>query len=61
MKKFVSFVMILCLAPLLTGCGLFGIGGGKTYDGSEAFYEAHPEYNNPQSYQQGGDLHSDGN
>jgi len=57
MKKMFMLMLLICLAPMLTGC-LFG---GKTYDGSESFNEAHPEYNNPPAYMQPGDQHSDGN
>lgn len=60
MKKCVALMLLICLAPLLTGCGIFGI-GGKTYDGSESFNDAHPEYNNPPAYMQTGDQHADGN
>jgi hypothetical protein len=59
MKKCVTLALLICLVPLLSGCFLFN--GGKTYDGSEGFYEAHPEYTNPPQYMQPGDSHSDGN
>jgi hypothetical protein len=51
MNKTICVVLLLCLAPLLTGCGLFGI-GAKNYDGSEAFNQAHPEYTNTPGYMQ---------
>ncbi len=57
MKKIASIMLLLCLAPFLNGCSLFG---GRSYDGSEAFNEAHPEYNNPPNYMQPGDQQSDG-
>jgi hypothetical protein len=48
MKKLVICLAVLSLAQLAGGCGMFG--GGKTYDGSEATSEAHPEWSNPPSY-----------
>ncbi len=52
MKKTITFAIILALAPLAAGCGLFGIGGGKNYDGTEAFNQAHPGLSDPPSYMQ---------
>jgi hypothetical protein len=51
MKTFFIVLLLVCVAPMLSGCGFFGI-GQKNYNGSEAMEEAHPEYNNPPSYMQ---------
>jgi hypothetical protein len=48
MKKMLICLAVIVLAQLAGGCGLFG--GGKTYDGSETYSEAHPEQSQPMPY-----------
>jgi hypothetical protein len=48
MKKVLFLSAVILLARFATGCGI--LGGGKTYDGSEAYSEAHPEQTQLPSY-----------
>jgi hypothetical protein len=48
MKKLLGLVVVIAFAQLSGGCGIFG--GGKTYDGSETYSQAHPEQSQPMPY-----------
>ena len=48
MKKICILAAIVFLAHFTVGCGIFG--GGKTYDGSAAYSEAHPDQAQPMPY-----------
>ncbi len=49
-KGFALALTLAVMAQGLAGCGLFF---GKHYDGSETFYDQHPEYNAEPAYLHG--------
>jgi hypothetical protein len=48
MNKLLMGIALITLALAAGGCGIFG--NGRTYDGSTAYSEAHPDQAQPMPY-----------